>query len=274
LWNVKGIMCSGMDTAIYKERVRAMWGEYPWEVYGCTELAFMGFQHYAGSGLVFREKSVFYEFIEMDHYNRWKKDRTWSPPMKLLCEVEAGKEYALVGSSFDGGVFVRYIPGDSVKIISLEEERIGLHLPQMIFSSRIDDLIDIAGFTRLSEKSIWLAIEGSGIPYVDWVVAKEYRRENPILHLYLETRSDGRDLSQVAELIHAALKKVDQPYKDLEEMAGIRPLVVTLLSRGTFARYLQERQAAGVDLAHSKPPHMNPSLEIVGKLQAMSALKF
>ena len=78
---------------------------------------------------------------------------------------------------------------------------------------------------------------------------------------------------RVQEVIHEQLKKGDQHYRDLEEMAGIKPLVVTLLSRGTFARFLQERQAAGIDLAHSKPPHMNPSEEILGKLMAMSSLK-
>jgi phenylacetate-coenzyme A ligase PaaK-like adenylate-forming protein len=273
LWNVKGIMCSGMDTAIYRERIRALWGEYPWEVYGCTELAFLGFQHYAGPGLVIRDRSTYCEFMELDDYARWKDDRSFRPRLRLQNEVEAGKEYALVGTSFHGGVFVRYVPGDALKVASLSDDRIGCKLPQFTFSSRIDDVIDIAGFTRLSEKAIWSAVENSGVDYVDWVVAKEYRNEKPVLHLYLEARTDGHDPLRIQETVHDNLKKIDLPYRDLEEMAGIRPLAVTLLSKGTFARYLKERQAAGFDLAHSKPPHMNPAPEIVSRLQAMSALK-
>ena len=273
LWNVKGIMCSGMDTAIYRDRIRAMWGEYPWEVYGCTELAFIGFQHYAGPGLVLRDRSCYVEFMELEHYARWKEDRTQRPPLRRLSELEAGKEYVLVGTSFHGGVFVRYVPGDSLKVASLADESLDLKLPRFMFSSRIDDVIDIAGFTRLSEKVIWSAIEKSGIDYVDWVVAKEYRNENPVLHLYLETRTDRYDPLRVRELIHEQLTRIDEPYRDLEQMAGIKPLVVTLLTRSTFARYQKERQAAGSDLAHSKPQHMNPGPEVVSRLLAMSALE-
>lgn len=273
LWNVKGIMCSGMDSSIYKERIRALWGEYPWEVYGCTEFGFVAYQHFASSGLVFRDSSDFYEFMDIEDYAKWKEDRSYRPQLRLLSEVEADKEYALVGTNFHGGVLVRYVVGDAVKIISLSDERIGLELPQAVFSTRVDDVIDIAGFTRLTEKAIWTAIESSGVAYVDWIVTKEYRDDNPVLHLYIETRQDGHDPEPVGRMIHEQLKKSDRPYRDLEEMAGIRPLRVTLLSRGTFIRYLQERQAAGVDLAHTKPPHMNPPAKVVERLLAMSSLK-
>ena len=273
LWNVKGIMCSGMDTAIYRDRIRAMWGEYPWEVYGCTELAFIGFQHYAEPGLVVRDSSCYVEFMELQDYARWKSNRSVRPPLRLLSEVETGKEYVLVGTSFHGGVFVRYIPGDSLKVVSREDEKIGLKLPRFVFSSRVDDVIDIAGFTRLSEKAIWSAIEKSGVGYVDWVAAKEYRNENPVLHLYLETSGEDHEELRAQEVIHEQLTRIDQPYRDLERMAGIRPLTVTVLTRGTFARYQKERQAAGFDLAHSKPQHMNPGPDTVARLLAMSALK-
>lgn len=273
LWNVKGIMCSGMDTSIYKERVRSLWGEYPWEVYGCTEFGFLAFQHYASPGLVFSEKGTFLEFMELAEYRRWKENRSYRPALCLLSEVEIDKEYAFVGTSFHGGVLVRYVLGDSMKMLSLSDERIHLKVPQMAFCTRIDDTIDIAGFTRLTEKSIWSAVEGAGTPYVDWVVAKEYRGENAILHLYLETRGDGHDPVVIQARVHEQLKTADQNYRDLEKMAGIKPLVVTLLSEGTFSRYLQERQAAGLDLAHSKPPHMNPGSEIVARLLAMSQIR-
>jgi len=222
---------------------------------------------------VFCNRGSYYEFMDLDDYNAWKEDRTVRPRLRLLSEVEAGREYALVCTSFHGGVLVRYVLGDSLKVVSLSDPGAGLLLPQWAFSTRIDDTIDIAGFTRLTEKLIWSAIEASSIRYVDWVVAKEYRGENPILHLYIETSGECPAPGHVQELVHEQLKRLDQPYTDLEEMAGIKPLVVTLLSRGTFARFLQERQAAGIDLAHSKPPHMNPSEETVEKLVAMSALK-
>jgi hypothetical protein len=273
IWNLKGLICGGMDTGIYKERIRTMWGQYPREGYGCTELGFLAHQHWDASGMVMRDKSGYLEFLEIDEYRKWRENRAYRPRMLLLSETDAGKDYALVGTNFHGGVLVRYILGDSVTILSRSDERIGLHLPQILVSSRIDDVIDIASFTRLTERTIWTAVEGAGIPYVDWVVAKESRGENPILHLYLETKGDVHDVSRIQATIHEQLKLADQHYRNLEEMVGIKPLVVTLLSPGTFTRYLQERQAAGLDLAHSKPVHMNPKPEVVARLLSMSSLK-
>jgi hypothetical protein len=193
--------------------------------------------------------------------------------LKLLSELEMGKEYALVGSSFQGGALVRYVLGDSVKVLSLSEEGIGLKLPQLAVASRIDDVIDIASFTRLTEKTIWTAVEGAGIPYIDWVVAKEYAEDRPVLHLYIEMKGTGHDEQQVRDLVHESLKRVDENYRNLEVMLGIRPLTVTFFSHGTFLRYLQERQAAGIDIAHSKPVHMNPRSDVLARLLSMSSLR-
>jgi hypothetical protein len=54
-------------------------------------------------------------------------------------------------------------------------------------------------------------------------------------------------------------------------MLGYHPLQVTLLHAGTFNRYLQDRQAAGADLAQLKPQHVSRSDEIIDRLLRMSA---
>ena len=41
---------------------------------------------------------------------------------------------------------------------------------------------------------------------------------------------------------------------------------VNLLPRGTFANDTAQRQADGADLAHLKPPHVNPSDEVLSHL--------
>ena len=43
---------------------------------------------------------------------------------------------------------------------------------------------------------------------------------------------------------------------------------VTLLPRGAFANYTSQRQAEGADLAHLKPPHINPPDKILSLLLA------
>ena len=54
----------------------------------------------------------------------------------------------------------------------------------------------------------------------------------------------------------------------MSQMLGIRPIKLTLLSGGTFLRFYNEKQKSGVDLAHLKPPHMNPSDDILALLTA------
>jgi hypothetical protein len=53
-------------------------------------------------------------------------------------------------------------------------------------------------------------------------------------------------------------------------MLGYHPLRATLLSPGTFERYQANRQAAGVELAHLKPPHVVTRDEVIDRLLQMS----
>jgi len=41
---------------------------------------------------------------------------------------------------------------------------------------------------------------------------------------------------------------------------------VTLLPLGAFANYIAQRQVEGADLAHLKPPHVNPSEKVLSLL--------
>jgi hypothetical protein len=187
--------------------------------------------------------------------------------------VRPEEEYVLVGTNFHGGALVRYILGDLIRVIALEDRGAGVRLPQIVFAARIDDLIDIGGFTRLTEKSIWQAIENSGVLYTDWTIRKEATAKEPVLHLYLEPAEEGSNAAGVADRIHGCLKEIDAPYRELEEITGLKPLKVTLLAKGTFRRYFEERQAAGADLAHLKPSHMNAPEGVIRNLLRMSAWK-
>ncbi len=60
-------------------------------------------------------------------------------------------------------------------------------------------------------------------------------------------------------------------YKDLaslERLIGFKPIEVTLLPTGTFTNYKNQRQAEGVELAHLKPPHINPPDKLLSLLKA------
>jgi len=235
-----------------------MWGRYPLDFHGCTEAVLIAMQTWDYRDMTFIPHLNFFEFIPEEESLKSRDDPTYQPPTFLLDEIKPGN-YELVITSFHGGPFIRYRTGHLIKITSLRNEQLNIDIPQMLFLSRIDDQIDIAGFTRLSEKVIWQAVENTGLAYKDWTARKEVK-DKPVLHLYIELKENGYVApEQVAVAVHDELKKLDTPYTELESFTGLRPLEVTLLPENAFRLYKQRQQGAGADLAHLKPPHINPS---------------
>ena len=257
MWSPKGLITFGIDGSVYREKIKRMWGRYPLDFHGCTEAPIIAMQTWDHQGMTFVPNLNFLEFIPEEESLRSWRDPSYQPRTLLANELKPGN-YELVITSFHGGPFVRYKLGHLVKITSLRNEELNIDIPQMTFLTRIDDQIDIAGFTRLSEKVIWQAIENTGLAYAGWAARKEVMDE-PVLHLYIEPRDPGTTAEQVTALVHEELKKIDVPYAELESFAGLRPLRVTLLPQDAFLRYKFAQQVAGADLTQLKPPHINPS---------------
>jgi len=258
IWSLKGLITFGIDGAVYREKIKEMWGRYPLDFYGCTEAILIAMQTWDYQGMTFIPHLHFLEFIPEEESLKSRDIPAYQPRTVLLDEVEPG-DYELVITNFHGGPFIRYRLGHMIRITSLRNEQLDIDTPQMTFLSRVDDLIDIAGFTRLTERVIWQAIENSGVAYKDWTARKEVNGK-PMLHLYLELEENGNMTGeQVATSIHQQLKKLDEPYAELESFVGLQPLEVTLLPSGAFGEYTSRQRAAGADLAHLKLPHINPS---------------
>jgi len=270
LWPVKAIFAWGADTSIYREQIFYYWGEMPYEIYGATEAGVIAMQSWTKKWMTFLADSVFLEFIPEAEWLKSKEDKEHQPTTVLLNEVEEGGIYEIVITDFYGMPFLRYRLGDLVKIVVLRDDETEINLPQMVFQARADDIIDIAGFTRLDEKTVWQAIANTGIRYEDWTMHKEYEQDKPVLRLYIELK-ENIEAKKVEYLIHEQLKAINQDYEDLVRMLEIKPLRVKLFSKGTFQRYLEEKQRAGADLAHLKPPHMNASDNLIEELILLSA---
>ncbi len=279
LWSLRGLITFGIDSSIYKEKIKEMWGIEPLEFHGCTEAVLIAMQTWDHRGMTFIPHLNFFEFIPEEESIKSREDPSYQPSTLLLDEVKPGN-YELVITSLHGGPFVRYKLGHLIKITSLRNEQLNIDIPQMVFLSRVDDQIDIAGFTRLSEKIIWQAIENAGLVYEGWTARKEVKEE-PVLHLYIELKEDGYVAAeQVAASVHDELKKLDTPYAELEAFTGLRPLEVTLLPQNAFQLYKQRQRASGADLAQLKPPHINPAddtvdflLNTAGKVTARAGQK-
>jgi len=270
LWQIKGLPCGGMDTALYRDKITYYWGVTPYEQYGSTEEGAIATQAWNKKGMTFFPDAAFLEFIPEEEWARWRQVPSYTPKTVLLNEVEPGKRYEVVITNFFGKHLLRYRMHDLICFAALEDEETGIRLPQMIFAGRSSDFIDLAGFTGLiDEKMVWQSIIDSGIRFEEWTIRKEHTNGRSYLHLYIEL-SERVDCEVVRTQVDCQLKVLNPFYADYAAMIESRPLAVTLLSPGTFLAYMKDMQAAGADMAHLKPAHMNAADEVIRRLTSLS----
>lgn len=267
IWKLKGVMSGGTDTGIYRDKIEYYWGKAPLEGYACTEGGLMAMQAYNYKGLIFFPDSDFVEFIPLDEVEKMEADPSYKPKVLLINELEVNERYELIFTNFYGGVLVRYRVGDMFEMVSEGDEEIESDIPQFIFYSRKTDVIDLGTVLRLTERDIWKSVEESGIKYVDWVIRKEIIDDEPKLHLFIERKDIVSHNEEEARLIirEEMLKNLPE-YGDYEEIIGYDPLILTWLEEGAFSNYMAAQVEAGADMAHIKPPHMQPNDMIMSKL--------
>ena len=116
-------------------------------------------------------------------------------------------------------------------------------LPRFTFVDREPNVIDIAGFTRITKASMKEVIRLSHLKLGDWILKKEYdEKNNPFLHMYVEippeTQEDEVTVTEVlTERLSVYFRYFDSDYGDLQKLLGIEPLSVTVLKYGTIASY-------------------------------------
>ena len=277
IWSVKGILGGGTDSSIFQKRVQELWGRCPLELYAGTEGCVYATQTWDYEGMTFVPSLNFFEFIPEREHFKWQLDHSYQPKTILLDEVKAGEKYEIVITNLHGGVMTRHRIGDMIRITSLRNEKLNIDIPQMVFHSRADDLIDITGFGHLTEKLIWEAIENSGVPYADWAASKGVVGDKPILHLYIELKGDYVTSEKtVAAAVYEEFLRLDSVYHynsysaygDPETVLGLKPVQVTFLPQGAFSNFISQREAEGADLGHLKPAHINPSDKVLSLLGA------
>ncbi|MGI5894504.1 MAG: GH3 family domain-containing protein [Candidatus Merdivicinus sp.] len=243
LFSLDGFVCVGTDTNLYRDELTAAWGIRPMEIAGGTEPSCMGTETWSKNGLVFFPDACFYEFIPEWEMLRNLQDPSYQPHTYLMNELVAGQKYELVITVLKGGAFMRYRVGDVYRCLRLKNAQDHLDLPQFEYIDRIPTVIDIAGFTRITEREIRKVIEISCLPVADWFAVKEYDESgHSFLHIYVELQPDAKQslvLSQKILQEHFSIyfRFYDGDYGDLKRLLGIDPLQVTMLSAGTIEQF-------------------------------------
>lgn len=261
LWPLKGLACYGLDTSIYRERLVHYWGCEPFESYGSTETGVLAASSWRKRDLTFLPRTGFLEFLPFG-----APGTAVDPASAVtLDRVKPGERYEVVVTGFHGLPLLRYRLGDVVRFTAADDSDAGIRLPQAVFESRISDLIEIAGFARIDEKTFTRAIVESGVPVEDWSLRKEIEDGRPVLRLYAEFRC-ACDAAEATRRVRSRLCDLNKDYRDLERMLGVEPLQIVPLAPGSFSRYYESRRSAGLHLAHLKPPRMNASDEAIAAL--------
>lgn len=269
LWSPKAIVSGGVDTTIYKSDIAYYWGTEPFDFYVATETFFLAMQGWNKKAMTFLSDSVFIEFIPESERVKCVANKNYKPSTVLLDELQEGNSYEVIITQFYGMPLLRYRLDDIIKVISLKDEETGVNLPQIMIQGRTSETIDLAGLAELDEKTIWQAITGTGIKFVDWTARKEYSDNKGYLHFYIELK-ENRDTTTIETLIDKQLKRVDVDYQDIGSYLEFRPVKVTPLHAGTFQQYTNEKRREGADLAHLKPVHMNAIDAIINHLLQLS----
>ncbi len=269
LWLSKGIMTGGVDTAIYRDDIAHFWGSKPLEFYGCVEAGVIAKQAWNKKTMNFCPDIAFLEFIPYERRVNHQDDQDYQPSTVLLDEVKEGELYEIVITQFYGMPLLRYRLQDIIRFTALQDDETGINLPQMVFQRRVGESINLGGLAELDEKTIWQAIASSGIKYTEWAACKEYDLNQSFLRLYFELKEE-REVADIESIIDEQLKMVDTDYRDIESYLSIQPVRVTLLSPGTFERYIEEKRKGGAELANLKPAHTNAPDAVIQHLLQLS----
>ena len=262
VFRLKAFFFAGTDAKCYKDRLTKAWGIMPVELAAGTESTCIGAENWEHNGMVFFPDACFYEFIPEEEMRRNLKDPAYQPRTCLMDEIQAGETYELVLSVLHGGAFMRYRIGDMYHCLSAG----GGQLPRLTFVDRVPDVIDIAGFTRITASSMQEVIRLSRLELGDWILKKEFNQnDDPFLHMYLEIPPDAQASEVVTRSVlteHLSLyfKYFDSDYGDLKKLLNMEPLEITILKHGSIAAFERRRG--------QKLPRINPGmLDVCGLLR-------
>lgn len=242
LFDLKGFVVAGTDNDLYKDDLEKMWGVRPLEIFAGTEPTLIGTETYSRNGLIFFPDACYYEFILEEDLEREKEDPNYKVPTYTMDEVEAGNNYEIVISVLKGGAFMRYRVGDMYQCVSTYDRKDRIKVPMFKYIDRVKEVIDIAGFTRITQNSIDEVIALSHLDIVDYIACKEIDHNRPYLHMYVEMSdqsiiSDAVCVGVLKDHLSAYFKYVDEDYADLKKILGVDPLRITILKQHALTTY-------------------------------------
>jgi GH3 auxin-responsive promoter len=240
----------GVNYSPYRDRMRTLIGGDvdSIELFPASE-GFIAYQDQPNAEglLLVVDNGIYYEFIPQGPPGT---SPAAQPTRLSLSDVQLGVNYALVLHT-NAGLW-GYEIGDTVKFVALSPPRIvvtgrtkhftsafGEHVIAEEVEGALRDAVavvpcDVSEFTVAPQT----APSSGSLPYHEW---------------FIEFAAPPVDLAQLAARIDASMQQRNVYYKDLITGSVLRPLVITLVPRGGFAKWMKAR---GMNDAQSKVPRL------------------
>jgi phenylacetate-coenzyme A ligase PaaK-like adenylate-forming protein len=215
----------------HRNEIERFVGTIPKSLYASTETnscSVMSVQH--SMGFIFDYRRGFFEFFPVDGGRNVEKE---SVPLN---EISVGGTYRLVYTDFDSEI-TRYNTNDCFRCIAKGDDFLSTDFPVFRILGRIDKVISIENYTRISEHELLTALNEAGIGFEDFTSRITTREGRQYLIIYLELIKD-RKQGFIRDALHKQLYSMDKDYKDLVDHLNYVPLIIRIVQRGVFAKYL------------------------------------
>jgi hypothetical protein len=243
--DLKGLIISGVDTALYSDYFKVKLGVEPLCIYGVTELGLAMFgSPDQKNQLLPNLRSCYLEFLNDKH------------ELVGLQDVKVGETYEVVATPFNG-FFIRYMPGDMVRVVDFRDDG----MPIFSFWGRKKATILIGGYHIVTEAVAAQVMVRAGLSLSDkWAFTKSLEGREKLLVLMENTWGLSED--EAARKIFEALYSTVSNFREYVEQYGVKDpselIRVEYLKKGAFLRYSMKKAQQGVPLGQVKPPKIIP----------------
>ncbi len=266
IWpNLELFIHGGVSFVPYREQYRQLIPTdkmHYMETYNASE-GFFAIQDEPGNDdmLLMLDLGIYFEFIPAEDIQEQ------NPRALHIGEVETGKNYAIMITTNSG--LWRYMIGDTVKFTSLTPHKIKI-------SGRTRHYLNVFGEEVIvdnADKALLLACEKTGAVISEYTAGPVFmEKDKKGSHEWLiEFDKQPDDLSEFAYFLDNGLMSLNSDYeaKRYKNITLDKP-VVRSLQRGTFYRWLQEKQKLG---GQNKVPRLSNDRRYIEELIRIDGIR-
>jgi len=194
-------------------------------------------EHAKGMKLIL-DNNIFFEFVPFDEKN-FDADGNIipDPEAKMIHEVEAGKEYALLMSTNSGAW--RYLIGDTIKFVDLERS-------EVVITGRTKHFLSLTGEHLSVEnmnKAIELVSEEFNVSIPEYTVVG-FPHENMFAHRWYVATDDKVDARQLCKRIDEHLRQLNDDYAT-ERDSALKEVFLEVLPEEKFLQFMEQKGKLG-----------------------------